>query len=346
MLHGLAFSNSAVQLTAADMENALYGGKYRHISARAPIFVTSLPRAGTTLTLEILSGHPNLASHCYRDMPFVMAPLLWDAISRRFRKPSGLKERAHHDGMLVGYDSPEAFEEIFWRSFWPGKFKDDRIELWSKDEDAGEFHEFFSEHMKKIIALRATGVERARYVSKNNANVARLSLLKRLFPDGVILVPFRHPVNQAVSLQKQHLRFMERHRADPFSKRYMNDIGHLEFGELHRPIHFDGVEEILGRRDPRTLEYWLSYWICGFRHIARHSKDVVLFSYEKLCEAGSEGVRTMVASLGITPSESGDSAGPGLHEARGYGEQAAAVDRDLLKQAAGLHEQLLSLSIV
>ena len=29
-------------------------------------------------------------------------------------------ERAHGDGMTIGYDSHEAFEEVLWRAFWPG----------------------------------------------------------------------------------------------------------------------------------------------------------------------------------------------------------------------------------
>ena len=90
-------------------------------------------------------------------MPFVSAPLLWDTLSGRFRKTAVLKERAHGDGMAVGYDSPEAFEEVIWRIFWPEKFGRDRISLWSEDEEAEEFRQFFIEHMQKMIALRSKG---------------------------------------------------------------------------------------------------------------------------------------------------------------------------------------------
>src|SRR5206468_10876896 len=105
MLHRLAFGSSAVQLTAADVEATMYGSRYRNIVVQKPVFVTSIPRAGTTLVLQMLTDVASLATHKYRDMPFVLAPVLWETLSRGFRRPSELRERAHGDGMLVGYDS-------------------------------------------------------------------------------------------------------------------------------------------------------------------------------------------------------------------------------------------------
>ena len=65
----------------------------------------------------------------YREMPFLLLPLLWNVISRRFYPPDTMLERAHGDGMTIGNDSVEAFEEILWRAFWPEKYPKDRIEL-------------------------------------------------------------------------------------------------------------------------------------------------------------------------------------------------------------------------
>src|SRR5262245_60954045 len=175
--------------------------------------------------LEILSHFGGLATHSYRDMPLVVAPLLWNALSKSFRKPAELKERAHGDGMSIGYDSPEAFEEILWRLFWPEKYKRDRIELWQAGDDADEFGKFFLTHIQKIINLRGDGhPDQSRYLSKNNANIARIPLLRRLFPNGLLVVPFRKPLDHARSLLNQHRRFLELHKVDSFSRRYMDDI--------------------------------------------------------------------------------------------------------------------------
>jgi hypothetical protein len=136
LLHRVAFAAPFVQLTAADIEKAMYGGSYAVARGTRPVFITSLPRAGTTLMLEVLSQFPSLASHVYRDMPFVMAPVLWSRLSAPFRQPATAQERAHGDGVQVSFDSPEAFEEILWRAFWPHKYTDSRIELWGPGDSS------------------------------------------------------------------------------------------------------------------------------------------------------------------------------------------------------------------
>ncbi len=98
MVHRLAFSSRAIQLSAADVETTLYGSRFRHIAVERPVFITSLPRAGTTLLLEALNRLPGFATHRYRDMPFVSAPLLWDTLSGRFRKTAELSRDPGVDG--------------------------------------------------------------------------------------------------------------------------------------------------------------------------------------------------------------------------------------------------------
>ena len=157
MVHRLAFSVPHVQMAVADIERALYGRRYRHLPVNEPVFIASLPRAGTTLLLEVLGREPRFATHRYRDMPFVLAPVLWDTFSGPFRKQAKLRERAHGDGVMIGYDSPEAFEEVIWRAFWPEKFRPDRILTWHEDDEREGFPQFFADHMRKVIVLRSGG---------------------------------------------------------------------------------------------------------------------------------------------------------------------------------------------
>ncbi len=123
-LHRIAFSTPSIQFTAADIEKKVFSAVYGAVEAAQPIFITSLPRAGTTLLLEVLQCFPSLATHNNRDMPFLMAPVLWSRLSSSFHKRAELSDRAHGDGMQIGYDSPEAFEEILWRAFWPEKYSE------------------------------------------------------------------------------------------------------------------------------------------------------------------------------------------------------------------------------
>ncbi len=284
-VHRIAFANPGVQMTAAQIEDNLFGRRLDDVEMGAPIFVTSLPRAGTTILLTALNSAPELATHLYRDMPFVMAPLLWSRISGRFQKDAVMQERAHGDGIAVGYDSPEAFEEVIWRAFWPDHFQQDGIELWSVGDTKSDARAFMTAHFRKIVSLRCEpGMRAGRYLSKNNANIARLDLIPDMFPDSVILVPVRSPLAHAASLWRQHASFLERHREDAFALRYMADIGHFEFGALHRPIGFEKLDELIGGLTPADLDYWLAYWIAAFEHIAARLDRVHLIGYETLCE--------------------------------------------------------------
>ena len=206
LVHRIAFSRPFVQLTATDIEDTAFRADFESTTSHPPVFVTALPRAGTTVLLTALAEVPGLASHTYRDMPFIMAPVLWSRLGGAFRKNGKMQERAHGDGVTVGYDGPEAFEEVLWRSFWPAKYEADGISLWADADESQEHTAFFTRHFQKITALRC-GAE-GRYLSKNNGNIARLSLLTKMFPMATVVVPFRDPFEHAASLHRQHLNFL------------------------------------------------------------------------------------------------------------------------------------------
>lgn len=306
-LHRLALGNLERQKALADMENHIHAALLGRTTSARPVFVTSLPRAGTTLLLEVLHATGAFAAQTYRDMPFVLCPLLWNAVSHGFRRQDRKRERAHGDGMRVGYDSVEAFEEVIWKAFWPEKYALDHIETWSRADCDGVFGKAFANHMRKVIALRAgTSGQTLRYLSKNNANVARLRLLAELFPDCTIVVPFRNPADHAASLARQHANFLKHHAADEFSLTYMEWLGHYEFGRALRPIAF------LGERpgDPAHPDFWLDYWDRGFRHALRDAPEQVVFiDYDGLCVQPDKGLAKLAAALGLSPDALAPAAG-------------------------------------
>lgn len=305
VLHRLAFKTNAAQTALADFEDRAYAKQIASCSADRPVFITSLPRAGTTLLLECCAGLPGFASHCYRDMPFVLIPCLWNKYSGSFRQEGQRRERAHGDGMLIDFDSPEALEEVVWKTFWKKHYRSDRIEPWRDDEDDDEFTEYFRKHMRKIIYLRRGEASRGvRYISKNNLNITRTGVLRRLFPDSVILIPFRDPVHHAASLLQQHQNFLSIHKEDRFASEYMRAIGHFDFGENLRPVDFGGWMQKRGSTDPLTLAFWLEYWVAAFEYLLGRERDSLRFlSYETLCEDPQSGLRIMAETLGCDDPE-------------------------------------------
>lgn len=271
-LHNYAFASPPRQIALSRIEDRLWRRTIERTQAERPVFVTSLPRAGTTILLELLAGQKEFASATYRNMPFTMAPLLWGRFSTVFRKPGEKAERAHGDGIEVDFDSPEAFEEMIWMAFWPERYAQARIGLWKEADRKPDFEAFLARHMRKIVA-GAPGARR--YVSKNNANIARLPLLSAAFPDARVLIPVRDPLAQVASLMRQHARFTGLHARDRFARQYMEGIGHFEFGAALRPIAFPGApENTEGAEEP---DYWLRYWLAAYSHVLETAPASAVF---------------------------------------------------------------------
>lgn len=300
-LHRLAFSTIEVQKGLADLEDRVYAGQLARIETGPPVFITSLPRAGTTLLLGVLASSGTFGSHIYRDLPFLLIPLLWNTISGGARRrDERLVERAHQDGMTIGYDSNEAFEEVLWQAYWPQKYLEDRILPWeASDRDPhDEFNGFFKSHLRKLLLLRSA----ARYISKNNANVSRIPALVTRFPDGRVLVPFRSPIDHAVSMWRQHQNFTQIHTKEPFARKYMADLGHFDFGANLRPIDFGGWIDDECVEPPDKVEFWLRYWCSAFESLlsAELPSQLAFVDYDHLCVEPATGLRRICDLLELT----------------------------------------------
>jgi len=294
-LHRLAFSTRFAQLALADLESTLFGRQWQSLEWKSPIFITALPRAGTTILLEILEESGLTASHTYRDMPFILSPVLWSKFSGLFGKDIGTRERAHGDGIFVGIESPEAFEEILWLAFWKKQYGVASIRPWIQTGHI-EFEEFFIEHMKKIIFLHAGDNPGVRYLSKNNLNISRIPYLSRLFPQGKIIIPFRNPCSQARSLLQQHLNFLKMHLDDTFARDYMRGIGHFDFGENLKPVNINGWLDTTVYSDANSIEFWWAYWIAAYGKLIEEQVDNVgFFSYEMFCKEPGHSLDQLAA---------------------------------------------------
>ncbi|WP_299506621.1 sulfotransferase [uncultured Roseobacter sp.] len=298
-LHMLAFSGPGIQKFAIRLEDMFLGRKIKGVADQPPVLVTSLARGGTTAVLNALHDLPGMVTHTYRDMPFATAPLLWSRLSAPLKREVARQKRAHGDGLSIDLDSPEAFDEIFWMLYWPGKYKSDRIPLWTPEDAKAEAAGVFRRMFRKMAVLRGGG--RGRYLSKNNANIARLQLLPEMFPDCGIVVLLRNPAAHAASLLRQHENFLTLQAEDDFVRRYMRDIGHLEFGQLHRPIGFDGFDP--GAYDPRTPDYWLAYWIAAFVQVQAHIAQCHILAQDDLRQTPDATMQALCKGLGIETGE-------------------------------------------
>ena len=279
LLHRLVFATPGIQKILAANESDEHQQALADIQIEKPVFVTSLPRSGTTILLELLSKTGEFVYHRYQDMPFIYTPLLAKKFADKHGKNDALRERAHGDGIQINQQSPEAFEEMFYRAFWPGRYKDSVLESWPEQNNP-DFDRFFTDHIKKLLLRDRAG--RGRYLSKNNLNVWRINYLKQLFPDARFVVPYREPLQHALSLLKQHNNFTQLHRSNGFAKAYMAGIGHYDFGQNLKPVNFDNWLDTCEHHID-TVEFWLDYWCATYQYLLTHHKEDCLFvGFEQL----------------------------------------------------------------
>ena len=283
VLHHIVLGNSIVKEMAFDIDCMMTKMRPAPPEVLSPVYITGLARAGTTILLEALYSTGAFTTLTYRDMPLVTAPYLWSKITKGNRiTEETKKERAHGDNLYVNYDSPEAFEEVFWMTFSNAAYvKKDHLEKQDVDD---ELVEKYKKYVGNIIARHGNGGS-ARYLAKNNNNLMRIDAIKSAFPDAIIIVPFRNPIKHAKSLNIQHERFLKRHIEDSFSRKYMNWLGHFEFGADLKPfkVHQDALP--VNKEETSKLDYWLRYWKSVYEYLMEnHAPNVLFFSYDKLCE--------------------------------------------------------------
>jgi len=330
LLHRLAM-NPAVLDLSFDLERARYGAAARLRDGGAPVFVTGLARAGTTILLRLLHDSGQFASLTYRDMPFPLAPNSWQRMSKRSRHDLAAHERGHGDGIAHDLDSPEAIEEVFWRSA-EGKRYITRSHVHPHEPLPDTVDSF-----RDLVALVRHRYDRPRYLSKNNANALRLGGIVAAFPDAVLIHPFRDPLQQAASLLNQHRRAVDLGRADPFRASYMRWLGHYEFGRSHRPPLIPGAPAASEPTD--RIDYWLAIWSAVHRLLLDQPGEVrarqVFVDYDSLCAEPAAGVARIAAAAGVALGS-----GQGLRPPPVHAVESASGDA--LAEARAVHRQLVA----
>jgi hypothetical protein len=302
VLHYLALGVPLISKASFDFDGFLTSDENHHSDA-SHIFVSGLARAGTTKLMRAFYATGHLRSLTYRDMPFVLMPGTWRRLSRPFRRSKAAQQRAHGDGIYIDFDSPEAFEEVFWRIFCGQDyiFEDCLRPHAASNEVVVQFRRYVSR-----ITLSSDRTVR-RYLSKNNNNVLRLGVIRKAFPNALILIPFRDPIQQAASLLRQHQKFSQNRRDSRFITAYMQWLGHHEFGPTHKPLRVENETEDPRQYDADNINYWLAQWTAIYQYLFKTAACATAFvCFEDLCESPRE-VLTALFDLARLPNASSES---------------------------------------
>ena len=142
-------------------------------------------------------------------------------------------------------------------------------------------NEEIQENLIDYISLILIKYKKNKYLSKNNTNYKRISLIQNILPNSIFIIPFRNPQQHSFSLFNQHKNFINLQNKDKFFLKYMNYLGHHEFGNNHKswfkPIKYNNFDDI---------NYWLEQWLLFYQNIINNFqsfKNCNLICYEELC---------------------------------------------------------------
>lgn len=231
-----------------DLETRVLGDRLRPDAIEIPVYIAGLARAGTTILLEALAQHPDVATHQYRDYPPVYTPFWWSRLLDHIEtRPQAAAERAHRDRIMVTPASPEAMEEVLWMTFFPDCHDPATSAVLDGRVSNPAFERFYREHVAKLLLTRG----RRRYVAKGNYNVTRLQYIQKIFPTARFIVPVRRPEAHVASLVKQHRLFCAGVNAHGRAYDHLRRVGHFEFGPDRRPVNVGNA-----CRTSETMELW------------------------------------------------------------------------------------------
>ena len=345
VVHDLAMVPSVARFLS--FCDSLFDTKKPYVEQR-PVFIIGLARGGTTAILNALFSSREFTTYTYRFMPMITMPLIINFLSRPTKtKRKKMHERAHKDGHQIDSNSPEAFDEIFFKLYFPEIYEQDEIRGIEPELLTKPFINFFRGNINRLTSVpkahQAKNIDFGlfRYVSKNNANISRINALKSMFPNASFILIFRDPMDHAKSLLRQHRLFSKLQKSDPFVLKYMNDIGHFEFGNNAKALRLG--RKFVSKYSKDDLAYWLDYWTYVYGFVVREHPHLVYLSLENLIQSERKYMEKLLHKIGASQRNWVNKKKffkPGTKD-----DTEEAVDVGLKNKAYSVHRKLLDLAI-
>ena len=156
LLHDIFLGKKLILKSVYEIEK-LFFLKKKDYHKNKHVFITGLPRSGTTALLNFLDKFEELCSLKYKNMPLILSPNLSKIFNKKKRRS---QERFHKDKIFINLESPESFDEVFFKNF-------------SKKEIEIELLNFLNLFLNSNNSYR--------YLSKNNLNYKRINLILKYY---------------------------------------------------------------------------------------------------------------------------------------------------------------------
>ncbi|MEK9658262.1 MAG: sulfotransferase [bacterium] len=291
------------------IETALFADKLTQIPIKSPIFISGLARCGSSILLQLLYQQGDSASFRYQDYPFICSPILWHFFTRHATQPNSaaVVERLHQDGLGVSVQSPESFDEVIWKAFFPDLHCDNHSVILDARHRNKAFDSFYTSSIKKMLYIH----RKDRFVCKNNYHFTRRDYLLNLFPDAKFILLVRDPYSHIASLMKQHALLCKLQTEQPAIRRQFKHLCHFEFGcdrkalELDNPAAHQRVLDAWRRND--DVAGWAQYWAMVYGYLVdtlrSDARHFFVVDYQQLCQDSKKTLSALYRWLNLPISD-------------------------------------------
>lgn len=259
----------------SQLEDLLIGNKeinYLNLDKKC-IFVTGMPRSGTTILTHVISNFDDVGSFNYSDLPFTKIPFFWSKINRFYYLRNKSFERIHGDGLRINLLSPDAFEELIWSEHLPNYENENFSKFLDLNYENKKLEKELARSINKILLLRKKKI----YLSKGNYNLFRIKYINKIIKNSFFLICVRNPSDVINSSIKVHKKFLQIGEKDSKFTNEMNELCHFEFGQNRKNPFKDNVYK-------DEIKYYQNQWFRVHKLILDEYKNldnVFLINFDK-----------------------------------------------------------------
>jgi len=236
------------------------------------IFISGMPRSGTTVLTHILSKFDNVGGYNYSDLPFYKIPYFWSKFKNLYYLNRKSLSRPHGDGLKIDISSPDAFEELIWSENLTNYKSESFFKFLNEDYENATLEKELLRNANKILKIRKKNI----YLSKGNYNIFRIRYINNIFKNSFFVICIRNPVDVIKSSIKTHKQFLEINEKNKFFSDEMTELCHFEFGKNRKNISNDN-------KYVDDYTYYLNQWKIIHQLIYEkylNLKNVFLFNFD------------------------------------------------------------------
>ena len=275
----------------SQLEDLMIGNKelnYLDLDKKC-IFVSGMPRSGTTILTHIISNFNDIGSFNYSDLPFTKIPFIWSKINWLYYLKNKSSERVHGDGLKINLFSPDAFEELIWSENLSNYENENFSTILDSNYENKKLEKELARSINKILLIR----KKKTYLSKGNYNIFRIKYIRKILKNSFFLICIRNPLDVIKSSIRVHKKFLEIGEVNKKFTDEMNELCHFEFGKNRKDPFRNNFHK-------DEAKYYENQWLQMHKFILddyTNLKNVFLVDFDKLVYNPEQSIANIASKI-------------------------------------------------